>query len=142
MKAELPPKGEIAAKATPPPKVPPKILEEEKKPAGLSAPVVMPPSGEEKKAEAGPHVLTIKASAVTWMRIRTGEPPDIDVILRPNETVTYKTKRSFNVEVGNAGGVELIFDGRPVGPLGKSGEVVHLILPPQSSAPKEITSKP
>lgn len=136
-KAEGPPKGKMAAKVPSAPQALPKTLPEGKKPAGTPAPAAAPPSGEEKKVEEREHVLTIKASEVTWMRIRRGDAPEIDVILRPNETVTYKTKNSFNVEVGNAGGVEFIFDGKAKGKLGKSGQVVHLILPPPTSPPEQ-----
>jgi len=138
--AEPPPKEEMAAKVPSAPKEPLKPLPEGPKPATPAAPAVAPASGEGKKVEVREHVLTIKASEVTWMRIQRGEPPVIDVILRPNETVTYKTKNSFDIEVGNAGGVELIFDGEAKGKPGKSGQVVHLILPPPASPPQQGSS--
>lgn len=138
-KGEPLPKEEMTAKVPSPPKAPPETLPEGEKSTTPAAPAVAPPSGEEKKVEVREHVLTIKASEVTWMRIQRGEPPVIDVILRPNETVTYKTKNSFKVEVGNAGGVELIFDGENKGKLGKSGQVVHLILPPPASPPRQAS---
>ena len=141
-KTELPPKGKMAAQAPSLSKEPVKSLPEGKKPSSPRAQTAAPPSGEGGKAGAPEHVLTVKASEVTWMRIRTGQSPEIDVILRPNETVTYRTTNAFKIDLGNAGGVELIFNGKSQGKLGKSGEVVRLTLPAQSPGSGEGTRQP
>ncbi len=90
------------------------------------------PAPEEKKEperQEKRHVLKIKANEVTWLRIQTDDLKEGDVLLQPQETTTWTARRQFKVTVGNAGGVDVSFNGVPQGPLGNSGEVVHLLLP-------------
>lgn len=104
-------------KIEPPP--PPAIVIPEK-PAPLIA--------EEKKKERR-HVLKIKATEKTWLRLKADEEKEIEALLQPKETATWTARRQFKITIGNAGGVELTFNGVRQGPLGESGQVVHLVLP-------------
>jgi hypothetical protein len=40
-----------------------------------------------------------------------------------------QAKTGFSLKIGNAGGVNLIFDGKEIGKLGEKGQVVNLTLP-------------
>jgi hypothetical protein len=78
------------------------------------------------------------------MRILCDGQQTFDVLLQPKETATWTARRQFEIAVGNAGGVELSLNGLPQGPLGKPGEVIHLILPGDAKAappPKPAPAK-
>lgn len=66
---------------------------------------------------------------MTWLRIQPDDQKEVEALLRPEETSTWTARRQFKVTVGNAGGVDIFLNGVPQGPLGNSGEVVHLLLP-------------
>ncbi len=90
-----------------------------------------PPSPPETTAEkkALKHTVRVTAVEETWLRIQIDGRPAVDALLKPKETATWDAARRFEILVGNAGGVEVSFDGVPQGRLGKSGEVVRLMLP-------------
>jgi cytoskeleton protein RodZ len=114
----------------------PKVLqpEKEKKPSEkLPVATAAPPDKEASKERR--HVLKAVAVEKTWMRILTDEQQTFEVLLQPKETATWTARRRFEIMVGNAGGLELSLNGVPQGPLGKPGEVIHLILPKEAKVP-------
>jgi len=95
-----------------------------------------PPAVTPEKRAAGRHTLYVKASEETWIKLRIDDAAEpVDVLLRPGEAVSWKAEEAFSLIVGNAGGVELVLDAVPVGPLGRSGEVVSLKLPRTGAPP-------
>ena len=70
-----------------------------------------------------------------WLRIQSDDRPESEALLQPKETATWTAQRQFKILLGNAGGVEISLNGNPQGPLGKSGEVVHLLLPDEIKPP-------
>jgi cytoskeletal protein RodZ len=72
--------------------------------------------------------LIVHATEETWIRMQMDDKEPFEALLRPGEEVSYKAA-GFNVNIGNAGGVRLQFDGKTIENLGKSGQVVHLRLP-------------
>lgn len=79
------------------------------------------------------HTLSVTATDVAWVKIRIDSGEPFEVYLRPGESVSWKAKEMFSLIVGNAGGVDLSYDGRKMPPLGKAGEVVSLKLPKSGS---------
>ena len=92
-------------------------------------PAPSPGLGEDPQKKERRHVLKINAKEVTWLRIQTDDQKEVDALLQPQETSTWTARRQFKITVGNAGGVDLFFNGVPQGHLGDSGQVVHLLLP-------------
>ncbi len=80
-------------------------------------------------SEEAPYTLVIKASELTWIQINRDEEPPFEVMLRPGERITEKASEKFGLIIGNAAGVDISFQGKPLGIIGKHGEVVHLTLP-------------
>ncbi len=121
----------------PPPITPP----EEKKIETSAPPLTVIPEkpapvvAEEKKKERR-HVLKIKAIEKTWLRLKADEEKEIEALLQPKEIATWTARRQFKITIGNAGGVELTFNGVRQGRLGETGQVVHLVLP------SEVKKKP
>ncbi len=141
----LPPSQNISPSPTPPGKMPPaevsrsrqkepaKALESregEKGPGKL--PAAVSAGSEVGKKKEKRQVLRVKATQMAWLRIQPDDKPDFDVLLQPQETVTWTARSKFQITVGNAGGVEISFNGEPLGSLGVTGQVVHLLLPPET----------
>ena len=72
--------------------------------------------------------LSIEATDLTWLRIREGQDPSYEVLLQPGEKIE-RIAPSFAIDVGNAGGIKVEFEGTPLASLGGSGQVVYLRLP-------------
>jgi len=124
-------------------KEPPKPLEAkkpEKSPEGLSAAVPVKAEGDKKKERR--HVLKVQATEMTWLRIQSDDQPDVEALLQPRETATWTARRQFNIIIGNAGGVEISFNGKPLGSQGASGQVVHLLLPKEIKPPQAEKKEP
>ncbi|GAG11961.1 unnamed protein product, partial [marine sediment metagenome] len=50
-------------------------------------------------------------------------------LFRPGETMRWTAEDSFDILIGNAGGIEFSLNGNPIGHLGAEGKVVRLKLP-------------
>ena len=133
-----PPRPETKAPAPEP--LPPQEKEPEKipepgmadKPAEKitsTQPAIAPAGVEKEEKKERRHLLRVMASEKTWLRIRADDQPEFEVLLQPKEKGIWTSRRQFKVTVGNAGGVELSFNGIPQGRLGETGEVVHLLFP-------------
>lgn len=84
-------------------------------------PVQTPPGGAQH--------LAIEARELTWLRIRSDKNPPQQLLMNPGERIERYAEQYFIIDIGNAAGVALSLQGKPLGSLGKSGEVVHLRLP-------------
>ncbi len=52
--------------------------------------------------------------------------------LTPGEDKAYDANDRFEIRLGNAGGVNLLINGKPAKPLGKEGEVLQVVIDPKS----------
>jgi cytoskeletal protein RodZ len=76
----------------------------------------------------GASLLTINAIEDTWIRIKADQNPSFQVLLKSGEKFERKAV-SFEMDIGNAGGIKIRFQDKNIENLGKSGQVVHLRLP-------------
>lgn len=88
------------------------------------------------------HTLTVRASERTWIRVRIDNDEPFDVMLQKGESIVWKAGRNISVLVGNAGGVYMVFDGKKLQSLGKSGAVVSLVLPIEAVTAEKGASAP
>jgi cytoskeleton protein RodZ len=72
--------------------------------------------------------LTIEAKELTWVRIKAGQNDSREILIRPGEKIEQSAS-SFNLDIGNAGGVTIDFQGKIIENLGARGQVIHLNLP-------------
>lgn len=87
------------------------------------------PATEVPSAQGKVMSITITAREPTWLRIMADDEIPAEILLRPGETISRHATDSLTLDIGNAGGVEVTFQGKSLGTLGKSGEVVHLKFP-------------
>src|SRR5262249_6720844 len=117
--------------ATPPPSekeltlpIPPALKKSE-------SPEPPSPASDKTKGKTGsPHKLNISARERTWLQVTVDDQRKKDVILQPGQSLEFSAENSFLLQIGNAGGIRLIFDGKELSPLGVSGQVIrNLRLP-------------
>ena len=76
-----------------------------------------------------PYKLIIEAQDTSWVNIVEDDNPPYEVLLRAGERIEREASQRFSVDIGNAGGVSVDFQGKSLGRLGQKGQVVHLNLP-------------
>jgi len=64
----------------------------------------------------------------TWIRIKVNGEMEREMMLKPGDTLSYQAKDKIHLLIGNAGGIDLIFNERSLEKFGKSGEVVTLVF--------------
>ena len=74
------------------------------------------------------YQLAVEAREPTWLRVTADDNPPYEILLQPGEKIEREASR-FIIDVGNAGGIDIIFQGKSLGNLGERGQVVHLKLP-------------
>jgi cytoskeletal protein RodZ len=92
--------------------------------------VVQPQAAQQPRK----HVLRARAVAQTWVRLSRDGGATHEYLLKVGEQATWEATERFMLTVGNAAGLELTLDGRPLGPLGGEGQVVSVTLPRQAAA--------
>lgn len=67
--------------------------------------------------------LKIRAKEKTWITLMIDGKQEPDITLRANQEQQWQAKDRFVLWTGNAGGIEVFFNGMLQPPLGKQGEV-------------------
>lgn len=73
---------------------------------------------------AGANSLALVLSAPSWLRVTVDGSVSMEGTFPAGTSKTFHGKNAL-VRIGNAGGVEIYLDGKDVGKLGKSGDVVE-----------------
>jgi cytoskeletal protein RodZ len=95
--------------------------------AAASAPVVA--AARQDELAAGSRVeLALAATEETWISASSDGTPVFSGILEANQTKTIEGKELAKLRVGNAAGLEVRLNGKPLGPLGAHGQVRDLVF--------------
>ncbi|MBU0986290.1 MAG: helix-turn-helix domain-containing protein [Proteobacteria bacterium] len=107
----------------------PKIVE--KKPHNFSAEENRAPDSIKKPSEYVAHNLLLKIDTVddTWIKIIIDSQSPKEYSLRPGDLLELEASSGFNLLIGNAAGVQLTVNGKPVRVSGKSGQIVNVQIP-------------
>jgi len=98
--------------------------------------------GEQPNADGDQQVvLSLSATEKTWLRITSNGRTIFSGILQPSESKVLKGSDMATMKVGNAAGIDVRLNGKPIGPLGPRGQVRTVrftsenfeILPPAES---------
>ena len=68
-----------------------------------------------------PLTLNVEATETTWVAVRIDEGPPREVLLQPGEEVIWVAEDQFILDLGNAGGVFVKFNGKILEPFGPPG---------------------
>ena len=81
--------------------------------------------------ETGGQALVLKAIVKerTWIRVGIDNEKPKEYILGPESQPQWRAEKVFELLIGNAGGIDLEFNGKKMEDLGKQGQVIRLRLP-------------
>jgi cytoskeleton protein RodZ len=97
--------------------------------------VIAEPNSSETKPsnpeQSDKEILTLAVSAVekTWLKIIIDDQSPKEYHLESGDHLELEASSKFNILVGNAPGVKLLFNNKPIKVFGKSGQVVTMKLP-------------
>ena len=89
-----------------------------------------------------PISLRMKTIETTWIRLKADEQSEREMLLQPGETISQEAANQIYLLVGNAGGLDLTYNGKPLERYGKSGDVVTLIFTAQGVDVKRREQEP
>lgn len=122
--------------------VPEKPIIEEKHPIAPSPPVPVttpvppltpspPVTATTSVPEKKPFSLQLKAVEETWVSLQVDDQPEKEMTFKPGEGISVQASNRIRMILGNAGGLDLVFNGKPLEKFGKAGEVLTLIFTSQ-----------
>lgn len=93
-------------------------------PAPAAQEAVLPPPPGLRR-----HELSVTALEDAWIKVSTDHGSPREYLLRAGMQLTLEADSGFNLLLGNAGGLRLALDGKPLPPAGRRGQIVNLHLP-------------
>ena len=101
-----------------------------------AAPRLRPPSTPSLLSPSTQRLI-VRAVEPTWIRVQIDDARVVEELLAAGAQREWTSDRRFLLTIGNAGGIEIVLNGRPLPPLGASGAVIHRLslpaLPGQGS---------
>ena len=98
------------------------------------------PAASEKPAEpakiqekVSDDNLLITAKMETWIGLKIDGTIRKEILLKPGKTFSTRVDKFVELLIGNAGGIDITFNGKKVENIGKAGQVVRLRLPRKKS---------
>lgn len=75
--------------------------------------------------------LILKGLDKSWVQVTMDDgQATSEIDLDEGEVKTYQAVTNFKLKIGNAGGVDIQYNGKSIGILGTTGQVVEITLPP------------
>ncbi len=94
----------------------------------LKEPETVPAKKENMEAADDSLRLFIKAKDTVWLKVTADSSVTNEYLLSPNKSLLVKSLKKYRLVVGNAGGIDLELDDKPLQPIGKPGEVKTLLI--------------
>ena len=92
-----------------------------------SSPISATTSVPEKKTFS----LQLKAVEATWVSLQVDDQSEKEMTFKAGEGISVHASNRIRIIIGNAGGLDLILNGKPLDKFGKPGEVLTLLFTPQ-----------
>jgi cytoskeleton protein RodZ len=92
-------------------------------PPALAAAATAPPLAQGTPVTVAAQTLELRVSAPSWLRVTVDGNVSMEGTF-PAGTVRRFHGKTASLRIGNAGGVEVVVDGRSLGRLGPTGDVV------------------
>lgn len=107
------------------PKPAPQAQQPVKPPPPPAAPApVAPAKPPAATPAAAPIVVTAKYTDSCWTQVTADGQNIFTGIPKVGDTLTWNAKQNMIIRLGNAGGVDMTYNGQPQGPLGGDGDVI------------------
>jgi transcriptional regulator with XRE-family HTH domain len=78
-------------------------------------------------------ILRLKVNQDCWLNITIDNIVSQQYDLKAGDLIEWKGEKVFDLDIGNAGGVEGQFNGTPLKPFGEPGKTAHVILKAQGT---------
>jgi cytoskeleton protein RodZ len=75
--------------------------------------------------------LVVKAMEPTWIRVQIDDARVVEELLTAGAQREWTSDRRFVLSIGNAGGIEIVLNGRSLPSLGARGAVIHRLSLPE-----------
>src|SRR5207245_4002054 len=93
-------------------------------PAPASVPVPPPPPAvAATTGDTAPVRVGLSADEKTWISISSDGKNVFANSLQPHETKVVEASAKVRLLIGNAGGLEISLNGKPIGPIGPRGQI-------------------
>ncbi|MFH1102980.1 MAG: RodZ domain-containing protein [Pseudomonadota bacterium] len=106
---------------------PPGAANSEKAPT--QTPLAKPAEGDTAKPSPEELLLNVRVISNTWLEIGSDDQDPKSYNLKAGDLLTFKASSGFQVHIGNAGGVEMELNGKPIPIEGKTGQVIRMKIP-------------
>jgi cytoskeleton protein RodZ len=77
-------------------------------------------------------VLNLSATEKTWLSITSDGKQIFSGVLEASQTKTLTGLDAAKLKVGNAGGLDVMWNGKPIGPIGPRGQVRVILFTPEN----------
>jgi hypothetical protein len=77
-------------------------------------------------------VLNLSATEKTWISISSDGKEIFSGVLQPSQTKTLTGSDVAKLRIGNAGGLEIQWNGKAIGPVGPRGQVRVVVFTPEN----------
>jgi hypothetical protein len=84
-------------------------------------------------------VVNLSATEKTWLSITCDGKRIFSGILEASQTKTLFGSDVATMKVGNAGGIEVLWNGKSIGPIGPRGQVREVLFTPDNFEIKQPT---
>ena len=122
-----------AARETPPPPVQPAPAPREETPATAPETATSEPASAPAAQPAVPVSVTLSATEEVWVSAASDGEQRFAAVLAVNETRTVEAQSGVRLVVGNAGGLSVSLNGKPIGEIGPRGQVRVVQLTPSGA---------
>lgn len=101
-------------------------------PAAAMGPGEIPAIPADRGTQTG-IILRLKVNQDCWLHITIDNTVSQQYELKPGDLIEWKGEKAFTLDIGNAGGIEGEFNGKPLGPFGEVGKTAHVTLKAQGT---------
>lgn len=81
------------------------------------------------KAKSEKQLLQISAVEKTWLKVIIDEKDSKEYSLNPGDQLELNADSGYNLLIGNAGGIKITLNAKPVSIPGEHGQIVNIHLP-------------
>lgn len=125
-----PPVVAQAPKQEPTPPPAPKTEEPKLEELKTEPPKSEPPKVEPAVPAATSVRLVVTAKELTWLDVWRGDQHTFADVVQPGATKTFESPDRLRIRLGNAGGVDLQYNGQSIPPAGPRGQIRTVVFTP------------
>ena len=100
----------------------PSTTQASEKPANPAEASMASAAADAPSAAPAPVHVQVTASALVWVLAKADDKTSFTGTLEPSQSRTVDAQHTVVLRLGNAGGAEITLNGKPIGPVGPSGQ--------------------